>query len=1320
MRPKLERAGRPKMTQLPNISLALLMDKYAIHLALLTSLSWSITGSAGRVSVVPSLGENVTLRVDYDLAVCHHRMFSKTVDASNLISSFEFPPVNGRLTVMNTETQTKISAAGIIETMQLQAAEVQALVATINKPEITNVVRAISEDVHLLTARFREVIPQTNRTPVIKTPDSSREIVFGVQMTLSGISVLASAPGKDPDSPMANLAVRLSSIQLRATNIGRDSVVLPLPEAIVLLQEISVDLTLSDKDFIRRCGNITFAAVLQATAEPNARPPRRVYRLKSSGLAVNIFADTASAVVDVMNHLQDKIKDLDLSMEKKYLKKLRHARSKHSNKGDSSTISITETDAQSVSSGALFTSTYSLELLDIYVSWIVGNSIEPYPKTESEDLVLSFRRIDLSTRKDDAARLTIEDMQLQMVPVSASKTDRSANCALLPEVVFNVAYGSTKDTRKVAFHAAGKSLHLQLDSRFILPANSIQRSIALAGKKFRAASANWSTTPTTDGAQRKNPFGNKRLASLSVDASFAGAVVHINGSDTPHTSNSTGKESRSQQKGRYSQFVGDDSKSSLVLRAPGIALKVENKDDGHDPTLKAEIRIDASSNTLFPTVVPVIIEMSESIKEVVREKDGDSPLSPANSKPQKDTKPGAVKLLEDDNLISVDPSTILGRKRLNLGVRICKQEFSLSCQPIARVAAITKLEDIYITVNSVKSQEHGHFFAASAAFKKLEATVQHVYSRESTFGFNVDSIILSMMNSKHLSGTSGISAILKINPTALQINARQLQDFLLFREIWVPPEIRGSSSTVPTTTNQEPQEYLMQRYQQVTAATAFPWNANVAIAEVSVDLDLGQTIGKSSLRIQNMWASSRKGIDWEQNLCIGIGKIGIESTGRTNGFVDLDGVKVRTSISWPSQDQGTRQTPLIQASIGFRQLQVKAGFDYQAFLIANIANFDFLMYNVRDQHQGKRDRLVAILDGDKVHVICTATSASQGLALWQAFERLIQENQQAYKQSLKDIEKFLRRKSSVAAPYARSASQGIIAPKPDTDAAKTPISLHTDVVVTLRSINLGIFPSTFVDTQILHLEAADAQARFAVALENGKIHSTLGMTLGQLSVALSAVQTTKKTKLVGELTVEDIVSAAKSAKGGTILRVPKVIATMHTWQTPMSNHIDYVFKSSLEGKVDVGWNYSRISYIRTMWGNHTRTLAGRLGKPLPEPNIKITSSQTQPGPSAGASSSAAATTPAPDANDAQGQAQGQAKITAVVNVPQSRYEYKALEPPLIETPQLRDMGEATPPLEWIGLHRDRLPNVTHQIFIVTLLEVAREVEEAYERILGSS
>ncbi|KAF2849505.1 hypothetical protein T440DRAFT_452320 [Plenodomus tracheiphilus IPT5] len=1310
-----------KPTQLPNITLALFMDSYQVELALLQPLGWSITGSSGRIAVLPTLGKNVTLRIDYDLEASYHRMYSNTPNGSNVISTLQLPPLNGRLTVTQTEQAIKILASGIVEKVHLQASEIQALVTTLTKPEMSHMLQSVQDDIEVLNAHIDEVFSTESSAPAVKEPKTSRDILFGVQMTLSGMDIHANAPAQNPDSPKANLAFRLSSVQLKATNINPDQSVMIYPEASVRIHEVTVEMLLIDADTIRRCGNLTFSATFRATTEENSDPTRRVYGVRSSGLEVNVFADTASAVVDVMNHMQDKIKDLDLSKENRYLQRLRHTRSRISRKRAKSIKSDVRTDSDSLDSGALFTSTYCVELLDMQISWIIGNSIAAFPNRETEDLVLSFGRIDLSTQKEDAARLMIQEMRLQMVPVSQNKKLRSHNSALLPEMVFSVAYASTKETRSVAFRAAGKSLDLQLDSHFVLPANIIERSIALAGRKLRKASANWSTTPTTTGAQRKNPFGNKRLASLTVDTNFAGAVVHINGSGA---SPSQGSSSRAQQKGRYSQFVGDSSQSSMALRAPGVAIRVEYQDDGQEPSLNAELRVDASTNTLLPTVVPIIIDISDSIKAVVRDKDDeDLPKSPDEI--QNQPKP-SVKLLEDDNIITADPTTILGRTRLNLGLRICRQEFSLSCQPIARVTAIAKVEDIYITANSVKSQEHGHFFAASAAFEKLQATVQHVYSRESTFSLDMDSIVLSLMNSKHLSGTSGISAILKINPTALQINARQLQDFLLFREIWVPPEIRRASKTPEPNVEAEPQEYLMQRYQQVSAATAFPWNANVAIADVKVDLDLGQAIGKSSFHIHNMWASSKKSTTWEQNLCIGVEKIGIESTGRTSGFIELHGIKVRTSIGWPTQETDARQTPLIQASIAFRQLRVKTGFDYQAFVMADIADFGFLMYNAREGGEGSQDRLVAILDGGKVHVYCHATSASQGLALWQAIERLIQENQQAYKQSLRDIEKFLRRKSSISTPFDRSPSVSQMLSKDEEDTFKAPISLHTDVVVTLRSIKFGVFPSTFIDTQILMLEAGDMQARFAVALEKSKIHSSLGMTLGQLSVALSSLPTAKKSISVAELTVEDVSANAQSARGGTILRVPKVIASMHTWQVPKSTHIDYLFRSSLEGKVDVGWNYSRISYIRTMWSNHSRTLASRLGKPLPESGIKISASQALPDAPppdeapTDASLSSSVRARAPSISTTLDPNTNQEKITAVVNVPQSKYEYTALEPPLIETPQLRDMGEATPPLEWIGLHRDRLPNITHQIVIVTLLEVAREVEDAYGRILGSS
>jgi hypothetical protein len=82
-----------------------------------------------------------------------------------------------------------------------------------------------------------------------------------------------------------------------------------------------------------------------------------------------------------------------------------------------------------------------------------------------------------------------------------------------------------------------------------------------------------------------------------------------------------------------------------------------------------------------------------------------------------------------------------------------------------------------------------------------------------------------------------------------------------------------------------------------------------------------------------------------------------------------------------------------------------------------------------------------------------------------------------------------------------------------------------------------------------------------------------------------------------------------------------------------------------------------------MWASHSKALAQRLGKPLPPSAVKITG--------------------VPDEEAVERKEGEQQKITAEVNVPQSKYDYTALEPPIIETPQLRDMGEAVS--GWISI-----------------------------------
>jgi hypothetical protein len=1237
-------------TSTMKINIALFLNGYHISVPLLHSLTYTVSGAVARASVSAQLDSEIIF--DFDIKEHSHDIQTLIANKHKSISLLQMPPTNGRVTSHMSDEEITVSVFASVEPVELDAAAVHSLLTALNRPEISSVLSDVQQDMKGVQAHLEEIF-RRNKDPKPSTPTAtaSKPFIYDAHLTLAGFDVFANAQEAQQDHKTARLDFNLGCVQLVLANrLEPNGPVLEFPELRINLRQVMFELSRWSNDTMEPCGNLAFAAFLTAASKLNDSGQEvRSFHLKSSGLEINLFADTASSVVDVIGHLQDKIKDLDLSREKNYLRKLRKSKPR---------IAINDEqegpDESMSDSTVMFASMYSLELLNIQVSWLVGTyGPDQSPEQEKENLVLSLKRIGLSTRKENSARLTIEDLQLQMVPGSHNKNQRSLNSALLPEVIFNVGYVSTADARRLAFQAAGKSLDLRLTSQFMIPASELKKSIGSAAEKVRVASATWSTQTLgepTESSRRQPFFGTKRMESLLVDADFAGAVVYLSGKKVSDASNImagiTG--GRASQTGKYGQFSHADSNSNTVLRAPGLAWKVEYKDNGvDDPSLNAEVKVHASSNILYPSVVPLIMEISSTVREVVSDDDIKKPLQPKAS-PQKFMK------AEEDNILTTDPSAVLGRTRLNLGLRICRQEFSLSCQPIARVAATARFDDIYITINTVRSTEHGHFFAISAAFTRLQASVQHVYSRESTGSFDVDSVFLSLMNSKHVSGISGVSAILKISPMKVLVNAKQLQDFLLFREIWVPPEIRQSSSVpTPATSTVHSQTILVQRYQQVAATGAFPWNATVSIAELDVQLDLGQAIGKSAFMISNFWISSKKNSDWEQNLCLGFDRVGVDSTGRMSGFVALQDFKLRTSIQWPAREMALNQTPLVQASLGFSQFRVKAAFDYQAFLVADITSFEFLMYNVRNGPNAKGDRLVAILDGEAVQAFCTTTTAAQALALYQAFQRLIQEKRTNYEASLTEIEKFMKRKS-IAHPTSPPVKHAV-----ESTVADSPISLHTDVIVTLKAVNVGAFPNTFSDHQVFKLEALNAQARFAVTMDNGKIHSILGLTLGQLRIGLAGVKRIELPKSVGDISVEDVVSSATGSRGGTILKVPKVEAIMQTWQVPNSNHIDYIFKSSFEGKVEVGWNYSRISYIRSMWASHSKALAQRLGKPLPPSAVKITG--------------------VPDEEGAERKEGVQQKITAEVNVPQSKYDYTALEPPVIETPQLRDMGEATPP-----------------------------------------
>lgn len=1134
------------------LHLTLSLESFTLQATLLPSLAYVVRGNGVRGSTRPKHSTEEMI-IDFDVLYHEHEIRTGYDTTQRSISVLQLPAINGRVRHRDSAEETLVEVFVSVEAIKLDASSIQSLLNALTKPEIGNVIENARAEWTGIQATLDELFDNSNESPTPSIKQGT-PLVYRAHVGVAGLKIQTSAPS-------ANLDIDLGCIQVHASNKPKsDSPILSLPEIHVEFREITVELNRATAGRSREsCGYVELhASILCSLKETSRGKSVRAFYIKSHSLHIELFAETASTIVDVAGHLQDKLRDLDLSREVKYLRKLRSSKPLvpiGSMNADKGTL-------------ALFNSVISIEMTGIQILWITGNSAPLLSKTHSrQNLVLSFKRIGFATatRKENEARLMIEELLLQMVDAGSKHTGRSENSAFMPEIIFNVAYFLNDADRRLAFQAKGTSLDLRLTSSCVIGASQLETSIATASERFRNASVTWKSMPTESGAERENMFGTKRLRSVLVDADFAGAVVHISKvSENSSLSGSSSHAETGAPRGRYGQSTHGESSGTTILKSPGLAFKAEYfaPADG-DPSLNAEIKISASSNTLYPSVVALAQEMSASIKEIMR-----TEAHPVQ-KPHKDAES------------SPDPTTILGKCRLNIGLRICKQEFTLSCQPFARVAASAGYEEIYLTINTCEDSSGGCFYALSATVSGLKASLQHVYSRDSTGHLEVEKVVVSLLNTKHLNGSDGLSCIMKLSPIKSQLNIKQFQDFLLFREIWLPQDM-SRSSPAPVVQTSESSAMLVQRYHKVAATKAFPWNTAVAISEIDLQLDLGQSLGKTSLLISNLWVDSRKSSDWEQTMSLGFDAIKVSSVGRLSGFVHLKNMKVRTSIHWLSAADEVVQTPLIQASLSFEQLQVKASFDYQVFLLADITSFHFLMYNVQKVGGNAGDRLVGVLDGDKIQIYCTTLSASQGLALYQALIRLRQEKMESYETSLKDMERYLNRRSQSYSGLPVPTKTPSVKLHQETPPPTIFLSLYTDVVVTLKEVSIGIFPSTFYDTQVFKLEALNASARFGVGMEVDKLHSKLEMTLGELRIALASVKRSEMSTSLADVSVEDIVNHARGARGGTILKVPQVTAFMHTWHKAGSTEIEYIFKSAFEGKVDVGWNYSRVSFIKKL------------------------------------------------------------------------------------------------------------------------------------------
>ncbi|CCH44364.1 hypothetical protein BN7_3927 [Wickerhamomyces ciferrii] len=712
---------------------------------------------------------------------------------------------------------------------------------------------------------------------------------------------------------------------------------------------------------------------------------------------------------------------------------------------------------------------------------------------------------------------------------------------------------------------------------------------------------------------------------------------------------------------KYDEFesLEDTYAPSFELRTPAVKIAAEySKTSGlKDHHIDFEVFTSSSSNKLYSTCVPVLSDIWSSVKRLGQHSQSSAPVEKVGQ---------SNPLMKDTELLKV-----LANFHINLAIHVDKQELSLSCEPSAKVQAVVGIGGIDIRLGT-NDTDDSELLSGTLKSGNVSASLQHIYSREISASVLVDEMLATVL----VAGPDKLKvyAAGKVDNVSSYINLKQLQDVNLFKDLWTPEEtisdsndsIYSSKSAVDSIRD----ENIVSRFQKVSSTGAVPWNFNFTISNVKCEVDLGQSLGVLSLDLDRFWAASRKKTNWEQSMALGFDTLSLSSEGRLSGFLTVHDIRVHSVIQW-SLEGDLLGIPLVLLSFGFESIEAKASFDYNVFLISRMLKSYITVYNQIDSTKLLKDKLVASVMCGSVEIFTTALAASNILDIYNTISRIRQDNKRLYKEDLNSSKKYINND------------------KKTLDILNVIATLRTELDVNFGKLLLHVYPGSLLDSQVLIIDIGGMTAHFEQQTQNESVVTDMKLQLHNTSVALSSFKKQLPEEELNLMSIDKYILHTAAARGGGIFVFPSLESAMQTWQLPKSNIIEYKFRSAFGGKVDVRWNLGSVTFIREMWATHARAFSSRLPKGA---NTRRTSVPIYE-----------------DVNIEE-------KLKDVEL--EDKYKYVALEPPIIEAPQLRDLGDATPPLEWFGLHRQRFPGITHQFVIVGLQQLVHEVEQQYGRVLG--
>ncbi|KAI8885811.1 hypothetical protein K501DRAFT_331672 [Backusella circina FSU 941] len=969
-----------------------------------------------------------------------------------------------------------------------------------------------------------------------------------------------------------------------------------------------------------------------------------------------------------------------------------------------------------------------------------SSSDDPLASTTSgSTLFFSIHSIEFLTKSIERGALYLDRITLQFVRTFDQNNQEhfisdhhpQMNQIHVPFVSCIVSGLNDKPVQYIKADAQVGGFEIDVDGTISDYFNSLSRIYARSMDRFDelTAKADFLSPPSSSVSSSEPGAISSQAAALDIECKFDSAAGTIR---------MYPKRYATEQKRKPSLVHKSDhalvSSNMAVLHIPGLgAWATYQVPLGNRASLvkrfHADILIRESNNILHPSLVQFLREVISGLK-----------LGMQQSSERK---------VSHEN--KLDPSI-----NASLFLRLSKTKVDLSCQPLSMVVCSVGWEESEFMMNAFSNDATSRTMSLVGSLRDISLDLKHQFSPETCLSARIEKILFNAMmtSQRRQEGSKDDSSILVELPVIQgDLNMLHFQDLLTLKSYWfdqpilpesvvaassnqvVLLEIPGSSSSSSATTS------------ATSAAAPFSKHITICLNEMRFSVDLGRAIGKIIFAPNNLSLQMHHIPFESRGLYVLLDDILIESEGRFSGTATFK----QTLL----QVQQTHS----DTNICVRSYGLSAMFEYESQNLLHVVQqvLEFKV-DLKQQDAAAQDGLSISADLDALIVRLSIRTVPVIITMVQKFNELLKRK----KEEAAGVRPAFTKRHQQQYTKKEIADSGAKKKENDRYIKATIVS---SVTVGIQKVEVVIYPHQFHDSDNIDMRASD----FKVEL-NGYPREETGIKR-KLVIRLDHAALAKNVpgkELVDRYSSPELLTTPKPKNmGGTkIFGVPSTTISMESIQ--QEQKVDYDFGADFGGRIGVSLNLGLIRYLQELYKRFEDQLEHAKNKttmePLSEPatpastmtnqtemdfDSSISRVPVQHPYSSSSSSSAEATTPSVERGETS--LEKAVKYTEITSkealVPSSSLtspeatataasaaagpsELKKEQEPKKEEkeekykyhpknqvnfyPQLQIMGDATPPVDWLGLKREKIPGLIHENITLHLDQLVKILWEILE------